>query len=367
MIPCGNPRAQYIAHKQEIDGVIARVLDGGLYVLGEEVRLFEAEFAAYIGVSQGVGVGSGTEALHLALTALGIGPGDEVITVSHTAVATVAAIELTGASVVFVDIEPQYFTLDPDKLEKAIGPLTKAIVVVHLYGQGAEMKRILEISRRHGLKLIEDCAQSHGAVYEGRKLGTWGDLACFSFYPTKNLGALGDGGMVLTDDSRLAEKIRFLREYGWAERYVSSMRGWNSRLDELQAAVLRVKLKYLDADNGRRFDRASDYTQKLGQGKLILPKTRPNSSHVHHLYVVRSKKRDALLGFLRANQIGASIHYPVPVHLQPAYKGRVRCAVSMAETEKAAVEVISLPLYPELTQADVLSVINVCERFCQLH
>ena len=252
MILCSNPKAQYQAHKEEIDSAIQRVLDKGWYILGDETKAFESEFAAYIGVDHGIGVGSGTEALHIALAACGIGLGDEVITVSHTAVATVAAIELAGATPVLVDIDPDYYTLNPDKLESAISPRTKAIIPVHLYGQPADLTPILEIARQHGVLLIEDCAQAHGAMYGGRRIGAWGDIACFSFYPTKNLGALGDGGMVVTNDSALAERARLLREYGWAERYVSSIPGLNSRLDEVQAAVLSVKLRFLDADNEAR-------------------------------------------------------------------------------------------------------------------
>src|SRR6266576_6804621 len=324
MILCGNPRAQYLAHKAEIDAAVLGVMEKGWYVLGDEVRAFESELAAYIGVAHGVGVGSGTEALHIALAACGIGSGDEVITVAHTAVATVAAIELSGAKPVLVDIEPDYYTLDPLKLEAAIGPRTRAVVPVHLYGQAADLSPIMEIARRHGLRVIEDCAQSHGALYQGRRVGSWGDIACFSFYPTKNLGAMGDGGMLVTDDPQLAERARLLREYGWAERNVSSVAGWNSRLDELQAAVLRLKLRHLDRDNGNRQELALFYDRELSEYQLRQPKVRPEATHVYHLYVARSTDRDGLRDFLRSRRIGALIHYPVPVHLQPAYCGRLR-------------------------------------------
>jgi dTDP-4-amino-4,6-dideoxygalactose transaminase len=351
MIQCGNPQAQYRAHQPEIDAAIRRVLDGGRYILGAEVRAFEQEFAAYLGTAHGVGVGNGTDALHLALRALGIGAGDEVITVAHTAVATVAAIEQAGATPVLVDIEPDYYTLDPARLEGAISERTKAILPVHLYGQAADLDPVLAVARRHGLKVIEDCAQAHGALYRGRRVGSVGDAGCFSFYPTKNLGALGDGGMVVTADEGVAEKVRRLREYGWVDGRVSSTPGWNSRLDEIQAAVLRAKLPFLDADNAARVRLAEWYDRALAGTPLRLPARRQTGTHVQHLYVVRSGRRDALLAGLQQREIGAVVHYPVPVHRQPAYAGRLRGAAELAHTEQAAREVLSLPLYPELGEA----------------
>src|SRR5882672_9262932 len=274
MILCGNPRAQYLAHKSAIDAAIQRVLDAGHYILGNEVRAFEAEFAAYIGRRHCIGVGSGTAALEIALRACDIGPGDEVITAAHTAVATVAAIELCGARPVFVDIEPIYYTLDPAKVARAISPSTKAIVPVHLYGQTADLLALTDIALRHGLRLIEDCAQAHGAELQGRRLGSFGDLGCFSCYPTKNLGAIGDGGMLVTDSDELARRCRLLREYGWAERYVSHMTGNNSRLDEIQAAILRAKLPFLDEDNGRRRAIAARYDEHLSGSPSVPPAKR---------------------------------------------------------------------------------------------
>lgn len=353
MILCANPGAQYSSHKEEIDRAIQRVLEKGRYVLGSEVSSFEKEFASYIGAAHGVGVGSGTDALHLALRACGVSAGDEVITVSHTAVATVAAIEMCGAEPVFADIEPDYYTIDPSKLETLITPRTKAIIPVHIYGQAADMAQIMGTARKRGLKVVEDCAQAHGSEYRGRRTGSFGDASCFSFYPTKNLGALGDGGMVVTSDPAIAEKVRLLREYGWAERFVSQIRGWNSRLDEVQAAVLRVKLGYLDRDNLARARIAGLYDVQLRDSCLVLPRGRPESSHVHHLYVVRSSARDQLRDFLEARGVGALIHYPLPVHLQPAYQGRLRGRDALKETEKASREVLSLPIYPELDEADV--------------
>lgn len=363
MILCSQPQTQYLAHKDEIDLAIRRVLERGWYILGEEVKAFEAEFAAYIGVAHGIGVGSGTEALHVALVAAGIGPGDEVITVSHTAVATVAAIELAGAIPVLMDIEPDFYTLDPHQLESCISPRTKAIIPVHLYGQPADLGPILSIARQHGLMVIEDCAQAHGAIYQGRRVGSWGDMACFSFYPTKNLGALGDGGMVVTNDSQLAQRARLLREYGWAERYVSHLRGWNTRLDELQAAILRVKLRHLDQANTQRSTLAARYDAELSKAGLGLPKSRPGATHVHHLYVVRSSRRDELQAHLKTKDIGALVHYPVPIHRQPAYLGRLPGGDSLPETERAAQEVLSLPMYPELPPNDLQTVVAAIEDF----
>ncbi|MDA2928784.1 DegT/DnrJ/EryC1/StrS family aminotransferase [Acidobacteria bacterium AH-259-O06] len=363
MILCSNPGAQYRAHKAEVDAAIQRVLNKGWFVLGQEVEKFEAEFSAYIGTSHSIGVGSGTESLHLALAACGIGSGDEVITVSHTAVATMAAIELTGATPVLVDIEPDYYTLDPEKLGAAITSRTKVILPVHLYGQPAKLEPILEIAEQHGLLVIEDCAQAHGAKYKDRRVGSWGHMGCFSFYPTKNLGAFGDGGMVVTNDPELAQRVHLLREYGWAERYVSHIRGWNSRLDEIQAALLRVKLQYLDEDNGSRARLAKCYDEGLQGIGLGLPRTREGTTHVYHLYVVRSQRRDELLKFLRESEIGALVHYPVPVHLQPAYQGcRIACE-GLPETERVAQEVISLPIYPELSERALQTVIDAVEAF----
>ena len=363
MILCANPQAGYLARQTEIDAAIRRVLDKGWFILGQEVAAFEKEFAAWVGVDHGIGVGSGTEALHLALAAAGVGPGDEVITVSHTAVATVSAIELLGAKPVLVDIEPDFYTMDPAKLEAAITQRTKAVIPVHLYGQPANLDPVLDLARKHGLVVIEDCAQCHGAEHHGRRTGSVGHLACFSFYPTKNLGALGDGGAVVTGDPALAAKVRALREYGWTERYVSHLAGWNSRLDELQAAILRAKLVHLNADNSARQRLAAAYDAQLSGAALTLPARRAGCSHVFHLYVVRSPQRDALQAHLKQREIGALIHYPVPVHLQPAYRGRLAAPGSLPETERAACEILSLPLYPELTEAQQAAVVRAVREF----
>jgi dTDP-4-amino-4,6-dideoxygalactose transaminase len=357
-----DPGANYRAHQDEIDGAVRRVLEGGWYILGREVSAFEEEFGRYLGLAHAVGVGSGTEALHLALRVCGIGPGDGVVTVSHTAVATVAAIELAGATPVLVDIDPRTCTLDPNRLEglltAGIGPRVKAIIPVHLYGHPADLPAITDIAQRHGLFVIEDCAQSHGATLNGRKTGTWGQLSAFSFYPTKNLGALGDGGALATNDPQLAERARLLREYGWRERYVSELPGMNTRLDELQAAVLRVKLRHLDRENARRRELARIYDARLSGTSLELPRARAGVEHVYHLYAVRSQQREELRGFLEARGVGTAIHYPLPVHQQPAYAGRrLDLGRGLPETERVCRETSSLPMHPQLTdeQAEYVS------------
>ncbi len=358
MIPQASPLANYRAHQAEIDAAVARALASGRYILGPEVQAFEAEFAAYLGLPYAAGVASGTDALQLALRALDLPAGSEVITVSHTAVATVAAIEQAGLVPVLVDVDPESFTLDPARLPAALRPRTRAIIAVHLYGQPADLEPILAFARAHGLRLIEDCAQAHGAEYRGGKAGTRGDLACFSFYPTKNLGALGDGGLVATADPGLAERVRLLQQYGWRERYVSAIPGLNSRLDEVQAAVLRVKLRYLDAENARRRAIAARYDAELPGDRLRLPRVMPYGRHVYHLYVVRSPRRDALQAALRARGVGTAVHYPVPVHCQPAYAHLELCAGALPVTEELAAQILSLPLYPEMTDAEVTQVVD---------
>ncbi len=363
MIVQANPGASYRALKTEIDAAVARVLDSGWYILGQEVKAFEAEFAAWEGTSRAVGCGNGTDAIVLALRGLGIGPGCSVATVSHTAVATVAAIEMTGATPVLIDIDPAHFTMDPADLAATLAappaglPPIKAVLPVHLYGQAADLDAIGGLCRTNGLKLIEDCAQAHGATWRGAKVGTFGDAATFSFYPTKNLGALGDGGAVATSDAALADRIAAVRQYGWRSHYISDDVGMNSRLDEMQAAILRVKLAHLDAANARRQAIAAVYDRALEGTDIRPPARRDGAGHVFHLYVVRTEARDALQARLRAAGIGSGIHYPQPVHLQPAYKGRVALGpAGCRETEAAASQVLSLPLYPEMTDAEVETV-----------
>jgi dTDP-4-amino-4,6-dideoxygalactose transaminase len=368
MILPANPAANYAAHRAEIDQAVRRALESGMYILGQEVARFEEEFARYLGARHAVGVGSGTDALHIALRGCGVGPGDTVLTVSHTAVATVAAIELAGAHAQLIDIDPATATIDTNGLEAVIkappSHRIKAIIPVHLYGHPADMPAIMGIAERYGLTVIEDCAQSHGAALGDRKTGTWGHVAAFSFYPTKNLGALGDGGAVVTNDPRLAERIRGLREYGWRERYVSDFPGLNTRLDELQAAVLRVKLRYLDEENARRRDLARLYDAALAGTPVTMPSSKMGASHAYHQYVVRSDRRDDLRAFLKANDVGTLIHYPVPVHLQPAYRGRVvPDRTGLPETEAICRRILSLPMHPQLTDAEVKDVGNLIARW----
>jgi len=352
-----NPKAQYAAHKAAIDAAIARTLAAGRYVLGEEVAAFEREFAAYCGLAHGIGVNSGTDALILALRALRIGAGDEVITVSHTAVATVAAIVAAGAQPVLVDIDPSTFTIDPAAVERAVGSKTRAIIPVHLYGLPADMNAIMAIAERHGLKVIEDCAQATGARYRGLRVGSIGHVGCFSFYPTKNLGAIGDGGMIVTSDYELGERARRLRQYGWDEERSSRLDGVNSRLDEIQAAILRVKLPYLDAANGLRAQIAEFYRNALASSDVIGPASPAGREHVYHLYVVRCASRDKTLAALHGAGIVAGIHYPVPVHMQPAFLGRGFDRWPMPHSEQAAAQVLSLPIYPELARIDMEAVV----------
>ncbi len=363
MIPQANPKAQYLRYKSEIDIVIRTVLERGRYVLGEEVEAFEEEFANYVGCKSGVGVASGTDAIQLALQACGVGPGDEVITVPHTAVATVAAIELCGAKAVLVDVDPDFLTLDVRRLENAVTSRTKAIVPVHIYGQPAALGLICSTARDAGLFVVEDCAQAHGARLNGQRVGSFGNVSCFSFYPTRNLGAIGDGGMVITNDEELGKRVRLLREYGWKQRYVSAVPGSNSRLDELQAAILRVKLRYLDADNERRRRLAAIYVEKLGGARVTLPKLRPGAEHVYHQFVIRTSHRDKLQAYLEERSIGTSIHYPTPIHLQPAYIERLGGEGAFPVAERAAREVLSLPMYPELSEQQVGEVCEVLGDF----
>jgi dTDP-4-amino-4,6-dideoxygalactose transaminase len=367
-IPQTDPRAGYLDKKAAIDVAIARVLESGMYILGREAECFENRFAKFVGVGHAIGCGNGTDALELALRACGIGAGDLVFTVSHTAVATVAAVERAGATPVLIDIEPHGFAMDPAGLEHALKSPPKgrpaAVLPVHLYGEPAALGEIAGIARVYGLRLIEDAAQSHGAEFRGQVTGSIGDLGCFSFYPTKNLGALGDAGGVVTDDPGLAAAAREIREYGWRDRYVSAVPGINTRLDPIQAAILSVKLETLAADNARRQAIAARYDKGLADLPLQRPARRANATHVFHQYVVRLAKRDMLRQHLRHAAIGTGIHYPLPVHLHPAYQGRVPVGPSgLCRSEAAAREILSLPIYPQLADAAVDRVIAEIRRF----
>lgn len=358
-----DPRAQYLAHQASLDDAMRRVVESGRYLSGEEVRSLEEEFAAYLDVDHAVGVASGTDALELALRACDIGAGDEVVTVSQTAVATVAAIARAGATPVLVDVDPEYYTIDPVQLRSALGPKTKAIVPVHLYGQPADMDAVCTVAREMGVKVIEDCAQAHGAKWDERRVGTLGDVGCFSFYPTKNLGALGDAGMVVSDDHAIAERVRTLREYGWNPQRESVLVGGVSRMDELQAAILRVKLPRLDDDNARRIALAAQYEEELAELPLRRPGVRAGARHVFHLYVVQEEQRDAMIKHLAEHDVHAGIHYRQAVHQQSAYRQGIRLASDMSVTERLVDRVVSLPMYPELTDEQMRIIVGAVSSF----
>jgi dTDP-4-amino-4,6-dideoxygalactose transaminase len=367
VIPWASPLAQFRAHEAAIRAAMTKVLESGVYILGEEVEGFERDFAAYCGVAHAIGVASGTDALVLALKGLGIGAGDEVITVSHTAVATVAAILAVGATPVLVDIDPVAYTIDPSLIQSAVTPHTKAVLAVHLYGQPADMEAIGALARRAGLRVIEDCAQAAGCSERGRRVGSFGDIACFSFYPTKNLGAIGDGGAVVTGDAELAARIRRLRQYGWDESRKTREIGLNSRLDPLQAAILRVKLPRLDADNARRGAIARRYGEGLAGLPLTLPAVRKDASHAFHLYVVACDNREELMAHLQRDRIGTAVHYADPVHHQSGYAEKVRTPrAGLPATERAVARILTLPLYPELSDEQVDCVISSTRGFYRL-
>ena len=335
----------------EIQAAVDRVLNSGSYILGAELESFESQFATYIGVKHAVGVANGTDAIELALRAADIGPGDEVITVSHTAVPTVCAVERAGAKPVLVDVDPDSYTIDPRQVEAAITERTAAILPVHLYGRPADMTALDTIAQRHHLLLVEDCAQAHGALHRGRRVGSIGAMGAFSFYPTKNLGAYGDAGAVVTDDDRLAERLRRLRNYGQARRYENVEPGVNSRLDEIQAAILSVKLTHLDENNATRQRLAAEYRNST-RG-VTLPPIDPGDTHAYHLFVIRYQHRDAMREWLDGRGVGTAVHYPTPVHLQPAYRHLGVLPGSLPATEQVAAEIISLPLYIGLAADDV--------------
>ena len=359
MIPFVDLKAQYRGIKAEVDAAIQGVLDSCQFTLGSEVAAFEQEFAAYCQSKQGIGVNTGTSALHMALLAAGVGRGDEVITVPFTFVATVSAIDYTGATPVFVDIDPQTYTMDATRLEAAITAKTKAIIPVHLYGQCADMDPILAVAKRHGLKVIEDACQAHGAEYKGKRAGSMGDMGCFSFYPGKNLGAYGEAGMVVTDNPEYARTIRMLRDWGAEKKYHHVLKGYNFRMEGIQGAVLRVKLRYLEGwTEGRRMA-ASHYDRLLAGSSLATPKAMAHNRHVYHIYAIRTGNRQAWQDALLAQGIQTGIHYPTPVHLLPAFADLGYRAGQFPHSELAANEVLSLPMFPELTQAQCTEIARV--------
>jgi dTDP-4-amino-4,6-dideoxygalactose transaminase len=353
MIPFLNLKAQHAAIEQDLLAAFKETLASTQFVLGKEVAAFEEEFAAYSGGRFGIGVNSGTSALHLALLAAGVGPGDEVITVSCTFVATVAAVDYTGARPVFVDVDPDTLNMDVTRIEAAITDRTKAILPVHLHGQPADMDPILEIARRHNLVVIEDAAQAHGAEYKGRRVGSIGDMGCFSFYPGKNLGACGEGGMVVTNNEDYAQRIRMLRDWGQERKYHHTLKGFNYRLEGVQGAMLRVKLRHLDAWTEGRRKNADHYKELLAGSGITIPVEAPYARHVYHVYGIRVPDRDAVQAALQARDIQTGIHYPIPVHLQKAYQEFGFGPGDLPVTEKASAELLSLPMFPELARSQV--------------
>lgn len=368
MIPFVDLQAQYRAIKPEVDAAIARVVESAAFILGPEVEAFEAAFAEYLGARFCVGVSSGTAAIQLAVTACGMGAGDEVIVPANTFFATAEAVSTAGATPVFVDADPVSYTIDVSRIEAAINERTRAIIPVHLYGQPADLDPIFEIAARHNLAVIEDAAQAHGTEYKGRRVGALGRANCFSFYPGKNLGAYGEGGAVVTDDPEVARRVRLLRDHGSEQKYRHEIVGYNLRLEGMQGAVLRVKLKYLDGWNDLRRAHAARYHELLtgannGGNSLLLPQESPDARHIYHLYVVQTEARDALQKHLSAENIQTGIHYPVPVHLQPAYRALGHRAGDFPEAERQAARVLSLPMFPELTEAQIARVAHTVHTF----
>ena len=362
-VPLVDLKAQYASIKPEMDAAIQRVLNHCGFIMGPEVKAFEEAFAAYCDTEQAVGVASGTAALHLSLLACSLGPGDEVITTPFTFFASGEAISQTGARPVFVDIDPFTYNIDPVQIEAAITPRTKAIMPVHLYGQPAEMTPILDVAHRYDLLVIEDAAQAHGAEYRGRRAGSLGDLACFSFYPSKNLGCYGDGGMIVGSDPELLARVRKLRDHGRISKYEHDELGWGYRLDALQAAILGVKLRHLDDWNEERRAHAARYNELFADAEVIRPTVLDHVKHIYHCYVIRTPRRDELVEHLKAEGIGVVVHYPLPLHLQPAYKDLGHQLGDFPVSEACAKEIVSLPMYPELTDEQQQRVADVVKAF----
>jgi dTDP-4-amino-4,6-dideoxygalactose transaminase len=374
MVPFIDLTRQYRAIEEEVLNAIKRVFNRGQFILGEEVSAFEEEFSHYCGVQYGVGISSGTDALYLALKATGIGEGDEVITVAHSFIASAFAISMNGATPLFIDIDPETYTMDPNALEELLKQWKKkrwtgrikAILPVHLYGHPAEMDAIMDIANRYHLPVIEDACQAHGAEYQEKKVGTFGLLGCFSFYPTKNLGAYGDGGIIITQDKKLNEKLRLLRRYGEKKKYQHILKGENSRLDEIQAAILRVKLKSLDRWNTERRKKAFVYRKMLEYAGVSCPVEKEQARHIYHLFVIRTKRRDSLQKYLQEKGIETLIHYPTPIHLQKAYKELRYRGGDLPVTEKCAKEVLSLPLFSGMTNEEMDEVAKAIRTFVEL-
>ena len=362
-IPLVNLSLQYQQLAPEIEPKLIEIMKKGAFVLGEEVSLFEKEFAKFCETHYAIGVGSGTEAIQLALLAGGIKSGDEVITAANTFIATVGAIYWSGAKPVLVDVDEKNYNIDLNLIERAITPKTKAIVPVHLFGQPVDMDKLMNIAKKHNLLVIEDACQAHGATWRGKKVGSSGKIGAFSFYPAKNLGAYGDGGMIVTNDKKIADEIRMLRDHGQQQKYFHQIKGFNSRLDNIQAAILRIKLRHLNEWNRLRNEHAKLYTELLKDTSLITPYVEPSAYHVFHLYVVRSKKRDQLREFLKERGIGTGIHYPIPIHLSGAYKDLGYKKGDFPVTEQISQEFISLPMFPELKKEDIHYITNSIKKF----
>lgn len=362
-IPFFDLKKQYSGIKPEIDAAITRVLESGRFILGEELAAFEKEFARYVGAKHAFGVGSGTDALFLSLLGMGIGPGDEVITVANTYIATALTVSHTGAKPVLVDVNESTFNMDPAKLERAVTKRTKAIVPVHLFGLPADMDPIMETAEKHGLRVLGDVAQACGSEYKRRKIGSIADVDAFSFYPTKPLGAYGDGGMVTTNSDEVAEKIKLLRNYGETSKYHHAIKGFNSRLDEIQAAILRVKMKHLEQWIAARRKNAGLYTKALSGSKVLTPSEPAGYKHVYYLYVVRSKRRDDLQKHLASKGVGTMVHYPIPIHMQPAYSEMGWKKGDFPATERSASEMLSLPMYPEMRKDDIEDIAGTVRGF----
>jgi dTDP-4-amino-4,6-dideoxygalactose transaminase len=358
MMPLLDLVAQYHSIQPEIDGAVHRVLESGHFILGPEVVALEEEVSEYLDVKHGVGVASGTDALVLALRALEIGRGDEVIVPAYTFFATAGTVMQVGATPVFADIDPRTYCLDVAAAAKNITSKTKAIIPVHLYGQPADVKGITELAKWHGLKVIEDNAQAFGATYNGHKTGSLGDIGCLSFFPSKNLGGYGDGGMVVTNDAALAEKVRILRTHGWKKKYYPEMLGYNSRLDALQAAILRVKLRHIDAWNDRRRALAQEYSRRLAEPRIVTPYEAEACRHVYHLYVIRLQERDRVQGLLKEAGVAAEVYYPVPPHLTEPFRTLGHRPGEYPEAERASRETLAIPLYPEMTSEQLESVVS---------
>jgi len=367
-VPFLDLRQQYQSIKDEVNISLQQVMDSSRFVLGENVNFLEKEFAGFCETDYAVGVANGTDALRLALIACGIGKGDEVITIPNTFIATTEAISQTGVKIVFVDVNLWTYNIDVSQIEGAINERTRAIVPVHLFGEPADMNPIMKIARKYNLKVIEDACQAHGAEYKGKKVGSIGDAGCFSFYPSKNLGAFGDGGMVVTNGNEIAQKIKMLRDHGQIKKYEHLVEGYNSRLDEIQAAILRVKLKRLDEWNKLRRKNASIYNDLLEDvDEVVMPLEAEYAKHVYHLYVIRTHRRDELQDWLKSKGIGTGLHYPIPLHLQRAYEYLGYKEGDFPVAEECAKQILSLPMFPELTQEEIEKVVTEIKRFFARH